>query len=272
MRLYIGTLYSGENELEACIAKVQSQTYRDFEHFVFRFLPNKEAHDTLFRDFLSRPEFGILVKIDADLVLREDTFFERVVTLFRERPDIDLVEFVVYDQFEMVVNMSLNCYRQGFGICDKGPLFVDRITDIPKRRRMVSDYVSAVHCPNPSDYQAFHFGFHAQLKERHVSVANTFRAYLRSGLRSRGLALCGALAVMRGQLGLANVGRYADPRVEASASQAAMLGSLRLWAYVLPAYLGFRAREQVSRGMKAAGRRLKAVSRGGTHSSGTGTT
>ena len=56
-----------------------------------------------------------------------------------------------YDFYERVVNMSLNCYRQGFSIVDKGHLMTDRITDIPKSERMVSQYVSSVHCPNPSD-------------------------------------------------------------------------------------------------------------------------
>lgn len=256
MKLFIGTLYCGENELEACTAKINSQTYRDFQHFVYRFLPNKEAHDTLFRDFLNCPEFDILVKIDADTVLCEDTFFERVVSMFRERPDIDLIEFVQYDFYEMVVNMSLNCYRQGFGVVDKGELFVDRITDIPRERRMISDYVSSVHCPNPSDAQAFHFGFHAQLKQRRVTVDNTFWAYLKTRHRSRGLAMCGALAVIRGQLGIANNWQFQDPAVTAATRQAAGLNSRRMFLYVVTGFLVARMREYSRRGSRAVLRRI----------------
>ena len=82
MRLFVGTLYCEGKELEECTAKIQQQVCRNFEHFVYKFLPNKEAHDTLFRDFLSRPEFDVLVKVDADTGICEDTFFSRVVELF----------------------------------------------------------------------------------------------------------------------------------------------------------------------------------------------
>ena len=49
MKIYVGTLYSGENEFEECVAAIQNQTYKNYDHFVIRDLPNKEAHVTLFK-------------------------------------------------------------------------------------------------------------------------------------------------------------------------------------------------------------------------------
>ena len=246
-KLYIGTLSCGENEFQECLERIQAQTYRNFEHFVIENLPNKEAHQKLFGDFLSRPEFGILIKIDADLVLRETTFFQRVVDYFKANPDVDLAEFVVYDFMERVVNLSLNCYRQGFGIVDKGEVYVDRITDIPKERRRIVDYVSALHCPNSSEYQAFHFGYHAQLKNKVETVRNTLRSYLLTLNRQRGLAVCGALEVMAGRLGIENIHRYRDPGIERRLEDYSAMSGVRLAGSAVRGYAYWSARRFAKR-------------------------
>lgn len=52
MRLFVGTLYTIENEFDECVASIALQSYRNFQHFVFRNLPNKEAHDALYSAFM----------------------------------------------------------------------------------------------------------------------------------------------------------------------------------------------------------------------------
>ncbi len=246
-KIFVGTLYSGENELDECCERINRQTYRNFEHFIYRDLSNKEAHDTLYSDFLGNNDFDILVKIDADTVLREDSFFEKVVNIFEENPNIDLIEFVVYDFFEQVINLGLNCYRQGFSIIDKGGLFTDRITDIPKERRMISNYVSSTHCPNPSDYQAFHFGCHAQLKKRNVSVRNTFWAYLKSWNKSRGMAVCGAIKVLDRTLDISNNSSYQDETIRYLTEKYSQYGSQKLLPHILSRYVFYRTIEFAQR-------------------------
>lgn len=247
MKLYIGTLFCGENELAACSAMIESQSYRNFEHFVFSHLSNKNAHDTLFRDFLRRPEFDILIKVDADTVLRDADFFQRVADMFTQHPAIDLIEFVVYDHIERVVNMGLNCYRQGFRIVDKGQLFVDRITDIPDERRMICRHVSSTHCPDPSAYQAFHFGYHAQLKNKYDTVRNTLRSYLETFDRKRALALCGAIDVRKGILGLTHNQSYSDTAIQARVEHYSRMSSPGLCALILSSYLSSEIRLSAER-------------------------
>jgi hypothetical protein len=254
MKLYIGTLYCGENELADCTAMIHSQTYRSYEHFVFRHLPNKEAHDTLFRDFLQHPEFDVLIKIDADTVLREKDFFQRVVDLFAQHPNIDLIEFVVYDFFERIPTMSLNCYRQGFHIIDKGPLFVDRITDIAKERRMISRHVSSTHCPNPSEYQAFHFGYHAQLKSRNATVQHTLRSYLATLDRKRALALCGAMDVRRGILGISQNQSYLNAAIQARSKYFGQMSAPKLFMRILCFYLSMGILQCAGKAKRLCGR------------------
>ena len=41
MKLYVGVLYSGENEFDACIESIESQDYKDFEYFVIKGLAKK---------------------------------------------------------------------------------------------------------------------------------------------------------------------------------------------------------------------------------------
>ena len=49
-RIYIGTLYSGENELEESIESVKRQNYTNWTHELFKYLPNKEIPTNFIND------------------------------------------------------------------------------------------------------------------------------------------------------------------------------------------------------------------------------
>lgn len=256
-KLLVSTLYCGENELDQCKEMIQRQTCRNFEHKVYSFLPNKEAHDRLFRDFVSNPEYDFLIKIDADLVLKDTDFFERVIRTFEENPKIDLLEFVVYDFFERVVNLSLNCYRQGFTIFDNGDVFTDRIVNIPKERRMIVHVVSSTHCPDPGDYQSFHFGYHAQFKRKAETVRNTYRSYLCTLHRQRALAMCGAIAVMRTPLDTESNKSYDNEVLRTLAEPFYKFGTLRLFLYIVFQYNRYRIESLARRATAWLGRKFQ---------------
>ena len=100
MRAFVGTLYSGENELEECLASIRMQTLTNYEHQVIRNLPNALAHRTLFQTFLDRSkEFDILIKVDADMVLCSDRLFENIVQKMIENPEIEVFAIAVQDFF-----------------------------------------------------------------------------------------------------------------------------------------------------------------------------
>ena len=52
MRILIGILHTIENEFPQCIEAIKNQTYQNFDYFVVENIPNKEAHDTLYRRFM----------------------------------------------------------------------------------------------------------------------------------------------------------------------------------------------------------------------------
>jgi len=167
-RLFIGTLYSQENEFSDCVRSINDQTYKQFDHFVFSDLPNKEAHITLFKAFVQQAEtYDLLIKVDADMVISNPRLFENIVRKMHENPGIDILTIAVHDFFSDQLIYGLNTYRNTVRWnLDKENLFVD-IPDTPQDKYLFDDRElapAAVHCPNPSPYQAFHYGVHRGLK------------------------------------------------------------------------------------------------------------
>ena len=84
MRILVGTLYTIENEFDECVASINRQSHSDFEHFILENLPNKHAHDTLYRTFMERSgDFVLLIKVDADMVIEDEDLFAKIVDKFR---------------------------------------------------------------------------------------------------------------------------------------------------------------------------------------------
>lgn len=168
MRIYVGTLYTIEKEFEECVASIKRQTYRNYEHFVFEGLPNKTAHDTLFSDFFSKSgKFDLLVKVDADMVIEDKHLFSGIVDRFRKNLSLHLLQIAVHDWFSNRLIGSMNAYSNtvSWKMSDEN-LFVDMV-DIDQEHVSIdwTDLApAAIHCKDPSPFQAFHFGVHKGLK------------------------------------------------------------------------------------------------------------
>lgn len=179
MRLYIGTLHSNENEFWECVASIKRQTHSNFEHFVFSGLGNVEAHAALYGDFLARKdEFDLLIKIDADMVLTDDDLFVKIEERFQDE-SLEMLSIDVHDWYSDRLIGGMNTYRntiqwQG----DKGAVFVDKVGISGKR---ISDSKilapAALHCPNPSPFQAFHYGVHKAMKVIQPNRSDSERKY-----------------------------------------------------------------------------------------------
>lgn len=168
MRIFVGTLYSGENEYEECLLSIRAQGYKSYQHFIFKDLPNKQAHVTLFSSFLERSnEFDLLIKVDADMVLADDNLFGKIVQKMENNPWMDLFAVAVHDFFSNQLIWGLNSYRTSVRWnFAKDTIFVD-IPEVPQDRILFDTTElapAAIHCKNPSLYQAFHYGIHRGLK------------------------------------------------------------------------------------------------------------
>jgi hypothetical protein len=161
-------MYCIENEFNQCIAAIKNQTHKDFEYFVVQNLPNKEAHEQLYQTFMSNTNFyDYFIKVDADMVIARNTFFEEVIEYLYEKPDVDDLEILIHDFFTDTLIFGLHVYSNRY-VWKKNDekIFVDipqnnQFKYIKDTNRLVP---AAYHCPNPSDFQSFHFGVHKAIK------------------------------------------------------------------------------------------------------------
>jgi hypothetical protein len=167
MKILVGTLHAFENELEECLSAIQAQTHAAADSFVISGKPNKMAHDELYQTFMGRAgEFDLFIKIDADMVLTRQTFFEEVVERFSIRQELGHLLIAVHDWMTDRRIMGMHVYRSSHRWnLGSETYFVDTLDE---DRRIEKDLdrlaPAAVHCGNPSPFQAFHFGLHKAVK------------------------------------------------------------------------------------------------------------
>ena len=176
MKILIGTLFCGENEFEECKKSIHRQTHKEYEHFVLSNLPNKEAHYKLYHTFMERSsEFALFLKVDADMVLARDDVLALIVAWFKNRPNLLKLTMPLHDFFTDRRISGMHAFRSCVTWQQSGErLFVDQ-DNIPRDRREKArgDLSPAgLHSPNPSAFQAFHFGIHKALKARQASEKN----------------------------------------------------------------------------------------------------
>ncbi len=231
MKLLVGTLYCGENEYEECVAAIRAQTFRNFDHITIENLPELEAHYSLYGHFLEHADqYDLLVKIDADVVLNSEDLFEGIVRKFSENPWLEVMNIGVDDFFtgEMIaagIQVYRNTVRWDFS---KDTVFPD--VPIMDPERYLYDKTdlapAAVHCKNPSPYQAFHYGVHRGLKSiqrKHSTshwalLTKVWQNFLKVGDRRIGLAVLGAELVYAGEFGREDQ-NYTQPKMKEALNQ-----------------------------------------------------
>lgn len=170
-RCMIGTLYVGENELSQCESALQEQTYQHWEHIRFDDLPEMEAHEKLYNAFMvRRAEFDFFIKIDPDMVLQAPDTLARILEYLKKRPSLDHACFSVHDYMSNQAMLGLHVFtNRATWTTTKHRYYPDQLPEIPGKRLMVWTKPAPVaqHSPNPSLYQAFHFGAHRMLKALH---------------------------------------------------------------------------------------------------------
>ena len=128
-----------------------------------------------------------MVKVDADCVLCRDDFLERVVALFEQRPNVQLLEVKLFDWYTQRRMSGINAYRRSIAWRSHGEHVFNDHMEIPKAaiykdRRDLAP--AAVHCPDPLPWQAFHFGVHRGVK---AAVATARGMHDKARLRQREL-------------------------------------------------------------------------------------
>jgi hypothetical protein len=229
MRIFVGTLHTIENEFEECVASIQRQTYTNFQHFIFEHLSNKEAHDTLYATFMRRAtEFDLLIKVDADMVIEDRELFAKIVYKFSKNDHLKELDIPVYDWFSDQLVSGMRTYRNSVKWQRNSEnLFLD-LSPLPSHERMynvIELAPAAIHCKNPSPFQAFHFGIHKGLKilqpkqeirrKLHTgyhwnNIQRTWQNFLRTRDVRRGFAVLAAELVFKKVFEIKHLD-YSDP-------------------------------------------------------------
>jgi hypothetical protein len=166
-RLLILTLNSGESALPTLVRQLAEQSFRDFEHEVISGLPNKVAHNLVYRTIQEKaPSFDLFLKLDADMTLRTDAALAEAVRVTDCQPDVQHFAFDVWDFFTHEETLGVHIFRSGVRwgeITDD--LFVD--PDPPDVRQVLwkgppAPFVN--HGEVVSDFECFAFGVHKFLK------------------------------------------------------------------------------------------------------------
>ncbi len=171
MKILVGILHSGEKEYEKCLESINRQTRVDFDTYTISGKRNAEAHDLLYGHFMeSSKDYGIMVKIDADMVIRVDNLFEMIRNEFLRTENMDRLFIPVLDHFVLENLGGINAYRNTVTWGKNTGLF---FTDMVHHPHSIRDTVKwdvpienslVDHCPDPSPFQSFHFGFHRTMK------------------------------------------------------------------------------------------------------------
>jgi len=242
-RFLVLTLYSGENELDACRDSVAAQTGVDATHEVFSGYSNIDAHRALYRKIMDHVlDYDLFLKLDADMVLKRPTALREVAKYFDQRPDLDQMVAMVDDHYTGSRIYGVHTFsprvRWNLDLPDK--LFVDPDPEYDGKliRNPPEIPVFVDHAPDPSAYQAFHFGYHRMLKalqpgRKHKSgvhaqyqisvLQRVENQYYETGSGKLGLTVLAADLVRKGQL-FGQTGDKRDSEVENAFEKAKGLG------------------------------------------------
>lgn len=186
-RIFIGTAFSGENEFDDCVNAIKSQKGINIsQHFIVTGMGVLEALSTLYEKWNEcKNQNDYFVQIDSDTVLKSDTILRDVIALLETDTKKNYIQTYVHDHITDTNVWGLNLYaptvifpklrdrlfpdREPYG---KSKFEFSRIPDSLK--------VTADHCPNPNEKQAFHFGWHRTIRQQNDKQMHIENAINRS--------------------------------------------------------------------------------------------
>jgi hypothetical protein len=253
-RVLILTLASGERELASCRESVEAQNHQHREHRIFEDLPNKEAHDHLYRTIMeNRDRFDLFLKLDADMAFADPEVLSDLVGVFEQRPGLDHLVVAVSDWMTDSRIIGFHVFSNRVRWREHAEmLYVDPDPLFPGSKMVIEDPPRDLvfHAANPSEFQAFHFGAHRALRASQsgrrlrdtrahsahlqwVYLSRVWKHFERDGDRRLGLAMLGADYVFRRQLP-ATANEFGDATLRAKFDDIRELTAERILGDLLP--------------------------------------
>ncbi len=169
LNVLVGTLYSGENEIDQCVDALNHQHHCHRSHFIIEHMAEKAAHDQLHKRFMHNAgEYDLFLKLDADMILTGPDKLGAAVAKFEASPELDHAVFTVHDWMTDSAIVGIHMYRNRVRWVQRDDeLFADTP---PEMQGVRCDFTRgdpsplADHSPDPTPVQAFHYGLHRGLK------------------------------------------------------------------------------------------------------------
>lgn len=200
-RVFVGTLYSGEGDIDECLAAIKKQAGVQVTHRVISDLPEREAHNELWRAWRSvqYTGFDFFVKIDADTVMTSDIALKTIGEQF-QRADVTGIQCPLHDFYSDSLINGMNCFSPSVSFLETtDDLYCDRV-DVGHKRVLrgssLPDILNPVgkHCWFSQNIHSFHFGLHRMMKNQHETLRKVRIAYAKDRDPRRAFALLGAMA------------------------------------------------------------------------------
>jgi hypothetical protein len=185
-RVLAGVMHCIEAEFGECLRSIEGQRGCRVEVFVVENLPNKAAHDALYRQFMQRAgETDFFVKVDADMVLESEHVLAAMAGGLRAAPEAQMATILVQDFFTDVLANGMHMFRNTVTWQPRDDeVFVDRCAVPPEQAlRLTALDGRASHCKSPSPFQCFHFGVHKGVKFL-AGIAQEYEAQMRAHWRN----------------------------------------------------------------------------------------
>jgi hypothetical protein len=197
IRVLVGTLFSGESELDLCKQSVISQKGIITEHLIISNLSENKAHEQLF-DFWNsnRKKFDMFVKVDADTVLMNDSSLNDIYIEINKHK-VDGIQLSLLDYYSQQSIYGLGAFSNMVEFHKpKNKLFPDRVVDrsiFTIKNGVGLEHLEPIgyHCLNPHPRQAFRYGLHRQLKKQDNIINSMAKVWLEEKDLARKWALLG---------------------------------------------------------------------------------
>ncbi len=197
-RIFVGTMYAGEEEFEESRYLVGKQQEVLVDHFFIKNLPEYEAHGELWKTWESaKNDYDLFIKVDADTLIDDPRMFEKIYTHFKSEPRLTGMQIPLFDYFTNGLIAGLNCFSPVVKFRNANSRLhadhADTNHDITMKGDKVSHLAPAGrHCAYPNKRQAFHYGLHRMKKNQVETMRNVFNAWQSLGGEGRLFALYGA--------------------------------------------------------------------------------
>ena len=166
INIFVGTAYSGENEFDQCIKQIDAQKGVRIRHYIVFDKPILPAFEEMYSEWSEiKHEMDMFVQIDADVILNSDDCILSIYNTIKNTK-YNVISYPLYDHFTNKNIWALNSYLPSIEFVTLKDKYKPdmEFKNAVRYPTTLNSEIKGEHSPNPSMIQAFHFGWHRELR------------------------------------------------------------------------------------------------------------